>query len=96
MMNWLPLACIGLISLTACEIDFGPNLPNALPCDPSAPGGASVDVGVSYDPTEMLCIGISMAPSDYDELRIQSRLGGTSDIDMMENVLGWIYAGCSE
>jgi spore coat protein CotH len=86
-----------LLLLTACELnEFNDPLPTPIACDPGAAGGADPIDGVSFDRNEMLCVGIEMEGGDFKKLRKQSRFGGNSDIEIFENMIGWIVSGCSE
>ncbi len=40
-------------------------------------------------------MGITMEAGDFSALRKESRLGGDSDVQIFENVVGWIVSGCS-
>lgn len=68
-------------------------LPPALPCDVDARIGADEVTGVSFDRADMLCVGIDMAPEEFVALQGESRMGGSTNEEMFEEVIGRLITG---
>lgn len=71
---------------------FSEPLPPALPCDPNASVGADPVTGVSFDRADMLCVSIDMDPDEFVTLAGESRMGGSTNSEMVEQVLGLLIS----
>ena len=63
---------------------------NGLPCSPNVPDGVDPTDGVSFDPNYMVCIKVTMAPYDFEQLAKETRFDGAS------NSFQQIWSDCSQ
>lgn len=78
------------------EPDYAALLPPAIACDPGLPGGVDPVTGVSYERSDMPCIGIAMAAEDFATRVGEGRFGGADEGEIIGNLMGFLRADCSE